>query len=154
MYSHEPPGYICPFCLIAAGTDDQGIWTKQSDVVYRSDTATAFISARWWPNNAGHVIIIPNQHIENIYVMPQTLHGELYEIARRLAIAMKQVYHCDGTSTRQHNEPGGYQEIWHFHLHVFPRYENDDLYILTPQGRITHPEERVPYANRLRAALE
>ena len=139
MYSHEPKDYKCPFCRIAAGIDEEGIWTKQSDVVLRTDSVTAFVSARWWPNNAGHVIVIPNMHIENIYVMPQIVHGELYEAARRIAIAFKQTYNCDGTSTRQHNEPGGYQEIWHYHLHIFPRYINDDLYILTRKGRITEP---------------
>ena len=49
-------------------------------------------------------------------------------MAKRLAIAMKTVYACDGISTRQHNEPAGSQDVWHYHLHVTPRYENDNYY--------------------------
>jgi histidine triad (HIT) family protein len=64
---------------------------------------------------------------------------------------MKAAFECDGISTRQHNEPGGMQEVWHFHLHVFPRWEGDDLYGST--SRLTTPEERVPYASALRRAI-
>ena len=62
------------------------------------------------------------------------------------------VYDCEGTSFRQHNEPGGDQEVWHYHLHVFPRYAGDDLY--GSEARLTAPEERAPYAERLRQALK
>jgi diadenosine tetraphosphate (Ap4A) HIT family hydrolase len=49
----------------------------------------------------------------------------IYDLVRR--IAMRHTYGCDGISTRQHNEPAGYQDVWHFHLHVFPRYHGDVL---------------------------
>jgi histidine triad (HIT) family protein len=65
---------------------------------------------------------------------------------------MKRAYGCDGTSVRQHNEPAGDQDVWHYHLHVFPRYAGDDLY--RSSARLTHPEERWPYADRLRAVLQ
>ncbi|HEX3722191.1 MAG TPA: hypothetical protein VHV31_05340, partial [Nitrolancea sp.] len=58
---------------------------------------------------------------------------------------------CDGTSFRQHNEPAGNQEIWHYHLHVFPRYVDDDLYLRT--RRDTTPEERTPYASMVQQYL-
>jgi len=47
--------------------------------------------------------------------------------------------------------PAGYQEVWHFHLHVFPRYPSDELYALHASPRYTTPEERAPYAARLRS---
>lgn len=153
MYQHAPADYKCPFCLIASGIDDDNVWTKQSDVVFRDEAVTGFVGSRWWPNNPGHVIVIPNQHIENIYTMPQELHGRIYEAARQVSLALKTTFNCDGVSTRQHNEPDGYQEIWHYHVHVFPRYTNDHLYELTMHGRVTTPEERLPYAIRIREAL-
>ena len=70
-------------------------------------------------------------------------------LSRRIAIALKRSYACDGVSTRQHNEPVGYQEVWHYHVHVFPRYEGDNLYG-SPRRNST-PEERQPYAASLRA---
>lgn len=69
-----------------------------------------------------------------------------------MAMALKGAYACDGISTRQHNEPAGNQVVWHYHLHVFPRYNNDRLY--TSTGYYTEPEERVPYAARLRRWID
>jgi histidine triad (HIT) family protein len=94
---------------------------------------------------------VPNEHVENMYALARELAGDVHETARRIAIAMKAAYSCDGISTRQHNEPAGQQEVWHYHLHVFPRYEGDELY--TSPARLTSAAERVPYVTALRAAL-
>jgi histidine triad (HIT) family protein len=150
LYTHAPEGYICPFCLVAAGKEHEKVATRQADVVYCDEFVSAFISSHWWPNNPGHVIVIPNRHIENIYDLTPDVAVHVHETARRLAIALKHVYGCDGTSTRQHNEPAGYQDVFHYHLHVFPRYHHDFLYDLTHQKRLTTPEERLPYAEKLR----
>ncbi len=152
MYSHEPPGYECPLCQTVRGEDCEDDWTKQSDVVYRDAHVTAFVTSQWLPNNAGHVCVIPNEHVENIYTLDAELAGRIHEVARRIAIGFMETYRCDGTSTRQHNGPAGNQEVWHYHLHVFPRYEGDGLY--GARKRMTTPEERKPYAERLRAWLE
>ena len=77
----------------------------------------------------------------------------MYAAAARVARALRSSYGCDGTSTRQHNEPGGGQDVWHFHVHVFPRHDGDDLYGGDADVRWTAPEERAPYAARLRSAL-
>ena len=63
----------------------------------------------------------------------------------------QQAFECDGTSTRQHNEPAGNQDLWHLHVHVFPRFEGDDLY--RSWYRESTPEERLDFAARLRAVL-
>ena len=60
---------------------------------------------------------------------------------------MKAAYGCPGISTCQHNEPAGGQDVWHFHVHVFPRYLEDNLY-LQPSGRLTVAKERCSYAER------
>jgi histidine triad (HIT) family protein len=148
--SHEPTRYDCPFCAIVRGRDDPPL-TVQDDVVDRSDATTAWIGSRWWQNNPGNVIVVPNEHVENLYVLTARQAAEIHETARRVALAMKAAYGCDGVSTRQHNEPGGNQEIWHYHLHVFPRYLGDGLY--SASWRDTRAHERRPYAARLRAAL-
>ena len=150
MYTHAPPEYECPFCAIVAGEDNPP-WTLQSDVVHRDETTTAWVNRRWWANNPGAVVVVPNRHVENMYELERELAGDVHETARRIALAMKDAFSCDGVSTRQHNEPAGQQEVWHYHLHVFPRYEGDDLYGSTP--RMTSVEERAPYAEALRARL-
>jgi histidine triad (HIT) family protein len=152
MRSHAPEGYDCPFCRIAAGEDEPDPWTKDSDVVYHDADVTAFVSAHFWVRNPGHVLIIPNRHYENLYAMPDDVLGKVAVLSKRIAIAFAESYGCDGTSVRQHNEPAGDQDVWHYHCHVFPRYEGDDLYRSAP--RLTTPEERRPYAERVRHALQ
>jgi histidine triad (HIT) family protein len=75
-------------------------------------------------------------------------------VGKQIAIAMKAAYDCDGTSLRQHNEPAGGQDVFHFHLHVFPRWVGDRLYQNTDAHRLATSGERRPYAERLRTALE
>ena len=150
MQTHAPPGYVCPFCAIVRGEDNPP-WTSQADVVHRDEATTAWVNGRWWENNPGGAVVVPNRHVENMYGLDRELAGAIHETARRVALAMKVGFSCDGISTRQHNEPAGYQEVWHYHLHVFPRYDGDDLYGST--ARLTTADERAPYAASLRSAL-
>ncbi|MBI5669435.1 MAG: HIT family protein [Chloroflexi bacterium] len=149
MYNHAPEGYSCPFCRVAAGLENEG-WNYTSDIFWRTEQITALISPRWWNRTPGHAIIIPNRHIENIYDLTPDIAVHIHEAARQVAVAFKRVYGSDGTSTRQHNEPAGYQEVFHYHLHVFPRYHGDRLYEDHHAYRLTIREERLPYADKLR----
>lgn len=151
MISHQPKDYLCPFCDWLNGNETE--LKQNSDIVYQNDTATAFIAPKWWLNNPGHVIIIPNKHFENIYDIPDSLLGDLFNTSKRIAIAIREAYDCTGTSLRQHNEPDGNQDVWHFHVHVFPRYKDDDLYKNHEQKKYVSPAERKVYADRLRPYL-
>jgi histidine triad (HIT) family protein len=152
-FNHEPDEYQCPFCLTVRGQDADGDYTKQSDVVHRDNTVTAFVSPAWWPANAGHVLVVPNDHHENIYDIPEAVLASVQIMGKRIALALRTTYGCSGTSFRQHNEPVGGQEVWHYHLHVFPRYPGDDLYGRYQERRWTTPLEREPYVKRLRDYL-
>ncbi len=147
MYNHAPADYECPFCRLVQGDEGEA----SSRIVYRDSAITAFISKHKWPNNPGHVLVVPNQHFENIYDLPLNLGARIHECAQAIALAMKAAYGCDGISTRQHNEPAGNQDVWHYHLHVFPRYWDDQLY--TSHREPATREEQVAYARKLRAHL-
>jgi histidine triad (HIT) family protein len=153
MYNHAPDSYDCPFCDVVQRVPRRLPHTQPEDIVLQNDSVTAFISDAWWPNNPGHIIIISNKHFENIYDLPLDYAIAIHEAAQVIALALKSVYDCSGVSTRQHNEPSGGQDVWHYHLHIFPRYIEDDLYALTAQRRTTTPEERQPYASRIRLYL-
>jgi histidine triad (HIT) family protein len=149
--SHAPEDHVCTFCAIASGGD--GPRTKQTHVVARSADMTSFIASHWWPGNPGHVLVIPNRHVENIYEFPDELGEPLMVMTRRIAVAVKTAYGCDGVSTRQHNEPAGNQDMWHFHQHVFPRWEGDDLYGRHAEKAQASADEVLERAALLRAAL-
>jgi histidine triad (HIT) family protein len=150
MFNHEPDDYVCPFCRLVAGGADEGQINTQDDIVRRAELATAFITPRWWPNNHGHVLVVPNAHHENLYDLPARDGHAVHDLVREVAIAIRQTYGCDGTSIRQHNEPSGGQDVWHYHVHVFPRYAGDDLYTSDPYPGFMTAEQRRPYADKLR----
>ena len=150
MYNHEPENYVCPLCQIANGQKTK-LGSQEESVVFRDDAITVFIAGKWWRSNPGHVIIIPNQHLENIYDMPEEVGHTIFDFSKRVATALKKTYGCDGVSTRQHNEPSGNQDVWHFHLHVFPRYKGDNLYLNYKDTYWPTMEEKKPYADKLRS---
>ena len=81
----------------------------------------------WRPGCAGGAVVFPIEHHENVFDLPVELGGELQRLIRETAFAMKLAFGCDGISVRQNNEPAGGQDIWHFHVHVFPRSEGHVL---------------------------
>lgn len=152
MNDHAPSGYVCPFCRFVQGNETPA--NTRGDVVYEDDEVLAFVSPRWWPKNHGNLLVIPKRHYENIFDIPDEMLSRVTVVAKRLALAMKEAYQCGGTSKRQHNEPGGGQEVFHFHLHLFPRYDGDELYQRDNEYRFASRDERRPYAQKLRALLE
>ena len=152
MISHEPKDYTCPFCDWLAGNETE--YKQNSDIVYQDEYVTAFVSPKWWVNNPGNVIVIPNHHYENLYDISEDALSHVYITIKKLAIAMRDSYpHCTATSTRQHNEPDGNQDVWHFHAHLFARYPNDNLYIQHENKRFVEPAERKVYADLLKKKL-
>lgn len=75
------------------------------------------------------------------------------DLVQEVARAMRASYGCPGISTRQHNEPDGGQDVWHLHVHVFPRYPDDRLYESMPRVGFATPEERQEFAQRLQPLL-
>lgn len=150
-FTHAPEGYDCPFCRLLGDNTDP--LNDQADIVFQDALVSAFISPKWWPNNHGHVIVIPNGHYENIFDLPPECALAIFEASRQIARAMLETYGCQGISTRQHNGPAGNQDVWHYHLHVFPRYPGDQLYLSHAQAIWVTIEERRPYVEKLKRFL-
>jgi histidine triad (HIT) family protein len=145
MYNHAPPGYECFVCDVVAGQPGDSV------VVTENELALAIVSRRVWASGPGHALVVPRSHYENLYDLEDAAALDIHRLTRRIAIALKQAFDCDGTSTRQHNEPAGNQDLWHLHVHVFPRYEGDDLY--GSWYRESTFDERLDFAARLQAVL-
>jgi len=99
------------------------------------------------------VLVVPNDHFRNLYDISEDALSAVYATVKRVALALKKAYGCNGIMTRQHNEAAGNQDVWHFHAHVFPRYDGDAFYERHGKNRWTDVDERAPYAERLREAL-
>ncbi|GAB3491177.1 HIT family protein [Flexivirga lutea] len=149
---HEPDGYSCPFCRIQVGVYNEH--QQPEDVVAVTDRAFARVAPKWWPDNDGALLVIPRTHVENLYDISTVDGHAVWDLTKRVAIAMRAAYGCDGVSTRQHNEPAGGQDVWHLHVHVFPRRSGDKLYQRHDDARWVTPAERAGYAERLRTVLK
>ena len=145
MHNHEPSGYRCPFCRNLRGDSDHPL-----EILYRDDSVFVKVNPRWRPNNPGSLLVVPVEHHENVYDLPLALAAPIHRAVRNAALALKAAFDCDGVSTRQHNEPAGNQDVWHYHVHVFPRWEGDGLYG-SPRS-LADPEDLRRRAAQLRAA--
>lgn len=145
--SHAPDDYVCPFCRNL----NEGVGDHPLEIIHLYDEVAVKLNIKWWRKNRGAVLIVPRQHYENVWDLPVELGTPMQIAIRDAAIAMKKAFNCDGVSTRQHNEPSGYQDVWHYHQHVFPRYEDDDLYASRDTYRPDAAEMR-EVADQLRAA--
>ena len=154
MYNHSPKDYTCPICIGLAGFENEDTLLKQADEVYKDELVTAFINSFWIPTCEGHVIVVPNKHFENMYDMPNKFGHRLFEVSKKIALAMKRAYKCDGITTRQNNEPAGNQHAFHFHFHIFPRYDGDSFNInLTKKSILSDPKDRANFAKKLKKYL-
>lgn len=80
-----------------------------------------------FPAVKGHTLIIPKQHIENIYEINAETAGKLFTLATEVARALKKVYKCDGMNILQNNGKVAGQTVFHFHLHLIPRFSDDGI---------------------------
>ena len=148
MYNHVDKEYKCPICIGISGGNSEDTLIRDTDIVYKDDYVTAFITSFFIAKNKGHVIIVPNEHFENLYDLPSTLGGKIITCSKEMAKALKSAYSCEGITIQQNNEPAGGQHAFHYHMHVFPRYGDDDFYNSLSTKINTTPEERLPYAKK------
>jgi len=152
--SNAPENYVCPICLGVQEKESPNTLMKPDDIVYKDELITGFINSFFVGKNAGHVILVPNEHFESLYTLPAEYGYRIFDVSQKVAFAMKEIYKCDGITTRQNNEPAGDQHAFHFHLHIFPRYVNDDYNSVAPADkRLAEPEERARYAAKIKSVL-
>ena len=152
MHKHAPADYVCPFCCLVQKIECEHNQLKQSDIVSQNGVVTAFMATRRWSSNQGHVLVIPNEHYENIYDLPTVVAAKIHEVTKAISLGMKATYSCDGILLRQQNEPAGGQHIWHYHVHIIPRYDNDMFH--TSQKEPIPAVERAKLAKKISANLE
>ena len=146
---NAPADYQCPFCQLAETLTTSIL---KPEIVLVEPRVFAFVPLHHYAGIRGNCLVVPRVHYENVLDIPDELGGDFFRATRLIAHAMQDAFGCEGISTRQHNGPAGNQDVWHFHLHVFPRFHNDGLY----GGGVAlyGTEERLEVAGRLRGALE
>jgi histidine triad (HIT) family protein len=108
----------CIFCAIAAGEGP-------AQVVQEDEHTVAFMDISPWTR--GHALVIPRRHARNLYEIGDEDLGHVMVAAKRLAVRMRDGLHCDGVNLLNSTEAAAWQTVFHFHVHVIPRYEDDPL---------------------------
>jgi histidine triad (HIT) family protein len=110
----------CIFCKIVAGE-------LPSERVQEDEHTVAFMDISPWTR--GHALVIPRSHSANLYEVgdDDLLHTAI--AAKKLAVRMKERLACDGVNLLNASEPAAWQTVFHFHMHVIPRYEDDPLQV-------------------------
>lgn len=155
MQSNAPSNYICPICLGNQGVESEDTLLKQADLVFRDNLVSAWVNSFWVDGAEGHLIVVPNEHFETLYDLPIEVGHRIFEVSQLLSKALKAAYSCDGITLRQNNEPAGDQHAFHYHLHIFPRYNNDVFnQNLAEKSRLSNPSERVAYVEKVQKYLK
>jgi len=133
----------CVFCRIVRGE-------LPASKVYEDEHTLAFLNIM--AGNPGHTLVIAKPHRENIYTLEDELAEAVIRTSTRVARAVRQAAGCEGVTLFQANEVAGGQTVFHFHIHVLPRYTNDKLLPFWPASSPGR-EALDDMAARLRAVL-
>lgn len=111
----------CIFCKIVAGEIPSRTLFEDEDFKVLLDVG---------PAAKGHALILPKEHYANIYELPDELAGKAMKLAKRMAAHMTEVLKCDGFNILQNNGEVAGQTVFHFHMHLIPRYKDGSEMIL------------------------
>jgi histidine triad (HIT) family protein len=140
----EATGMDCVFCRIVAGTAD-------ASVVYEDDRLLAFCDVN--PVNPGHLLIIPKTHSVGLVDLDESDGSRMFVVAQRLAAAVQRSgLRCEGVNLFLADGRAAGQEVFHVHLHMFPRYIGDRFHLDSGQRRASRMDLD-EIAARVRAVL-
>ena len=118
----------CIFCKIANGEIPSATLYEDEDFRVILDLG---------PASKGHALILPKAHAANIYEISDDMAAKAMILAKKMATKMTEALKCDGFNIVQNNgEPAG-QSVFHFHMHLIPRYEGDQVGITWKPGTLT-----------------
>lgn len=111
----------CIFCKIANGE-------IPSKCLYEDEDFKVILDLS--PATKGHALILPKDHFENLYELSDDVAGKVMKLAKKMATLITDKLNCDGFNLVQNNGEAGGQTVMHFHLHMIPRYTDDNQKIL------------------------
>lgn len=134
----------CPFCKIVRRT-------ANADVVYRDSNVIVFLPDE--PATLGHVLAIPTQHVPDVWSLDDQTAEAVSRVVIRVARAAKATFPLDGLNIIQSNGEAATQTIFHLHVHVVPRYADDNIAPFWPSGSAVPDADRSEVAGRLAAHI-
>lgn len=122
----------CIFCKIAAGE-------IPSATLYEDENFRVILDIA--PASRGHALIIPKRHYRDLYELDDELAKKALVIAKKIVNGMKGVLNCEGYNILQNNEKRAGQTVFHFHIHLIPRYPKDKVKIGWSHGKLSDDDK-------------
>lgn len=134
----------CIFCKIANGV-------IPSATVYEDDDFRVILDIA--PAAKGHALILPKQHYANLWELGEEETKKVMAVAAKVSAAQKAALSCDGINLLQNNGVAAGQTVFHFHIHLIPRYDNDEVTV--PWNHLEYAEgEAQEVCDKIKAAIE
>ncbi|MDY3729716.1 MAG: HIT family protein [Candidatus Choladocola sp.] len=118
----------CIFCKIANGEIPSATLYEDEDFRVILDLG---------PASKGHALILPKEHAANIFELPDDLAAKAIVLAKKIATTLKEGLHADGVNIVQNNGEVAGQTVFHFHMHIIPRYKGDTVNMTWKPGELT-----------------
>lgn len=122
----------CIFCKIANGEIPSATLYEDADFRVILDLG---------PASKGHALILPKKHYADIYEIPEDVAGKAFALAAKMAKKMTAALDCDGFNIVQNNKAVAGQTVFHFHMHLIPRYEGDKVGLGWKVRKLTDKEK-------------
>lgn len=115
----------CIFCKIANGD-------IPANTLYEDEDFRAIFDAS--PASKGHALILPKEHYSNIFELSEEAASKVFVVAKKISAALSEETGCIGINVLQNNGEVAGQTVFHFHMHLIPRYKDDGVGISWAQG--------------------
>jgi histidine triad (HIT) family protein len=122
----------CIFCKLANGE-------IPTATLYEDEDFRVILDAS--PAAKGHALIIPKEHYANLYELDDELAAKVLVLAKKMITKLTDVLGCDGYNIVQNNGEAAGQTVYHFHLHMIPRYKDDGVGIGWKMGELVDEDK-------------
>lgn len=122
----------CIFCKLAGGE-------IPTATLYEDDDFRVILDAN--PAAKGHALIIPKEHYANLYELDDELAGKVLVLAKKMITKLTEILGCDGYNIVQNNGEAAGQTVFHFHLHMIPRFKDDGIGLTWRMGKLTEEDK-------------
>ncbi len=133
----------CVFCKILKGE-------LPAHFIYEDDLVTAFLSLE--QPNPYKVLVVPRAHVETVYDLTDKQAASIFKATVKIARGVRDASKCEGMNLVQSNGRAGQQDVFHFHLHIVPRFSGDSI-VLDWDNTPASPETLIQFAREIQTRL-
>ena len=122
----------CIFCKIANGEIPSATLYEDEDFRVILDLG---------PATKGHALILPKEHYADLYEIDEEVAAKAFKLAKKMVTELTEVLGCDGYNVVQNNGAAAGQTVFHFHMHLIPRYKDDEVGLGWKMGELTEEDK-------------